>query len=185
MPLGLLRLGNKMDTCGPNLNLNFSPILKGRKKWKARESKDFYYKGKIKFAGRETDMQECKECHEILPVTAYTKKGISTMRSDGAHFLRKTCRQCRTVLNREMRAARKSAPPKPEHCDCCHKKEEKLQADHVHGSTAFRGWPCKDCNTGIGLFGDNLKGILQAAVYLENDKNKIIETLHEVFNEKK
>jgi len=35
----------------------------------------------------------------------------------------------------------------------------------------------------MGNLGDDLEGMLQAAVYLENDKNKIIETLNKVFNE--
>ena len=35
----------------------------------------------------------------------------------------------------------------------------------------------------MGLLGDNLEGVLQAAVYVENDTNKIIETLHEVYKE--
>ena len=33
----------------------------------------------------------------------------------------------------------------------------------------------------MGKLGDNLEGVLQAAIYLENDENKIIETLHKVF----
>ena len=35
----------------------------------------------------------------------------------------------------------------------------------------------------MGVLGDNLEGILQAAIYLENDKDKIIETLDKVYNE--
>ena len=59
----------------------------------------------------------------------------------------------------------------------------KLQVDHIHGSTTFRGWLCTDCNSGMGKLGDNLEGVLQAAIYLENDTDKIIGTLHKVFNE--
>jgi len=58
-----------------------------------------------------------------------------------------------------------------------------LQIDHLHGTFTFRGWLCRECNTGIGSLGDNLEGVLQAAVYLENDKNKIIKTLDKVYNE--
>jgi hypothetical protein len=35
----------------------------------------------------------------------------------------------------------------------------------------------------MGKLGDNLEGVLQAAIYLENDKNKIIETLHKIYDE--
>ena len=104
-------------------------------------------------------------------------------RGDGAWYLKRICRECNTVNEREKREAMKNAPPKPERCQRCHKKTKNLQVDHLHGSTAFRGWLCTDCNSGMGKLGDDLPGVLQAAVYLENDKNKIIETLDKVYNE--
>jgi len=77
--------------------------------------------------------------------------------------------------------ARQNAYPQPNRCECCG-KEGKFQIDHIHGSTTFRGWLCRSCNAGMGSLGDNLEGVLQSAIYLENDKDKIIETLHKVFN---
>ena len=35
----------------------------------------------------------------------------------------------------------------------------------------------------MGSLGDNLEGMLQAAIYLEKDKSKIIEKLHKVYDE--
>ena len=165
-----------------NLNLNTVPYWEtGNKKQKYKDHKNnFHYRGDIKIVGKETDMQECKKCHKILPLPAFT---THTLRGDGAWFLKKMCRECQTVNEREKRGAMKNAPPKPERCQRCHKKIEKLQLDHIHGSTAFRGWLCIDCNSGMGKLGDDLPGVLQAAVYLENDKNKIIETLDKVYNE--
>jgi RNase P subunit RPR2 len=163
-------------------NLNARPYWERSyaKKQKYKNHEDFHYRGEIKITGKETDMQECKECHEILPIMAFT---THTLRSDGARYLKKMCRQCHTVNEKEARGARKNAPPKPDRCDRCHKKIKKLQVDHIHGSTTFRGWLCTDCNSGMGKLGDNLEGLLQAAIYLENDTDKIIETLHKVFNE--
>ena len=34
----------------------------------------------------------------------------------------------------------------------------------------------------MGKLGDSIEGILQAAIYVENDTNKIIEKLHEIYN---
>jgi len=164
------------------LNLNTVPYWEKsygkRKKYKAHEH--FHYRGEIKIVGKETDMQECKECHKILPIMAFT---THAPRSDGARYLKKICRQCHTTNEKEMRGARKNAPPKPERCERCHKKTKNLEVDHIHGTSTFRGWLCKTCNSGIGKLGDDLPGVLQAAVYLENDKNKIIETLDKVYNE--
>ena len=159
-----------------NLNLNTAPIAGCGKKRKHKDHENFHYRGKTKIEGKETDTRECKECHEIFPATAFTTKNL---RSDGAWYLKKICRQCHTILEKEKREVRKNAPPKPERCECCHKKT-KLELDHIHGTTIFRGWLCKVCNSGMGKLGDNLEGLLQAAVYLEKDKNKIIEKLNEM-----
>ena len=183
---GPLRLGNKMAAPGPkrDSNLNTVPYWEKEtyrgKKIKYKNHENFYYRGEIKIVGKETDMQECKECNKLLPLIAFTTQ---VLRSDGAWYLKKICRQCHTENKKETYAVRKNAPPKPERCACCHKKTKKLDLDHIHGSTVFRGWVCRNCNTGIGKLEDTLTGVLQAAVYLENDKNKIIETLEKVFNE--
>ena len=167
-----------------NENLNTIPYWKTKKycvkKRKLKTHEHFHYRGEIKIAGKETDIQECKECHRIHPSRAFTSGKI---RGDGSYFLEKRCRECHSTLKKEQRDVRRKAPPKPERCACCHKKVEKLQVDHIHGSTTFRGWLCGGCNTGIGSLGDNLEGVLQSAIYLENDIDKIIETLHKVFNE--
>jgi len=165
-----------------NLNLNTVPYWETsygkRKKYKSHEN--FHYRGDIKIVGKETDMQECKECHKILPIMAFT---THYSRGDGAWYLKRICRECNTVNEREKRGAMKNAPPKPERCQRCHKKTKNLQVDHIHGSTAFRGWLCTDCNSGMGKLGDDLPGMLQAAIYLENDVEKIKETLDKVYNE--
>jgi len=166
-----------------NLNLNTVPYWEKEayrvKKHKYKDHENFHYRGEIKIVGKETDMQECKECHKVLPVMAFTTQ---VLRSDGAWHLKKICRQCHTENKKESYAVRKNAPPKPERCACCNIKPKMFHLDHIHGTTIVRGWLCRACNTGTGKLGDNLEGVLQAAVYLENDTNKIIETLHKVFN---
>jgi cytochrome c2 len=128
----------------------------------------------LKIVGKESDIQECKSCHKILPSAAFT---THAPRADGAWYLKKICRECHTVLWKEQRDVRKIAPPKSDHCDCCGAKVV-LQGDHIHGTLIFRGWVCRSCNTGIGALGDNLEGVLQAAIYLEPNTEKIIEKLN-------
>ena len=164
-------------------NLNTIPYWKSSsfgKKKKFKVHGHFYYRGEVKMAGEEKDICECTNCHRLLPTMAFASSG--KLRGDGANYPRKVCRECCYSIERERRELRKNAPPKPEYCDCCHKKTKKLEMDHCHGSIVFRGWLCKTCNSGVGKLGDDLPGVLKAAVYLENDKNKIIETLDKVFN---
>jgi len=161
------------------MNLNTLPLIQNKQHHKAHTNFHFRSTG-IKIVGGENDKQECKECHKILPLTAFT---THTPRSDGAYYLRKICRECHTIIYREQVAARKNAPLKPDNCDNCH-KNKKLEIDHIHGTTKVRGWVCRNCNTGIGALGDTLEGVLQTAVYLEKDKSKIIEVLNGIKNEK-
>jgi len=40
------------------------------------------------------------------------------------------------------------------------------QLDHCHETGEFRGWLCKQCNTGLGNLGDNLESLKRAVNYL-------------------
>jgi len=53
-------------------------------------------------------------------------------------------------------------------CLCCNKdmKNKKFMVDHDHITSAIRGLICLQCNTGIGLLGDNLNGLNNAVIYL-------------------
>ena len=156
-------------------NLNTVALIQSKRHHKIHEN--FYFRSDgIKIVGKEDDMRECKECHLILPMTAFTTKSL---RIDGAYRLKNICRQCHVIVNKEQREVRKNAPPKPDYCDNCH-KNKKLEVDHIHGTTKVRGWLCSPCNRGIGSLGDNLEGVLRGATYLEKDKSKIIETLNKI-----
>ena len=144
-----------------------------------RKEMNFYFRNKIKIEGKEEEMHECKECHRIFPPLAFN---LHTMRSNGAYALKRMCRECAGRIETEVRKVRKKAPPKSSDCDNCH-KNKKLEIDHIHGSVIFRGWLCRNCNTGIGALGDTLEGALRAAIYLEPNTEKIIETLNEIKNE--
>ena len=78
-----------------------------------------------------------------------------------------SCKTCRLVDRNVQRKLLKSAPPKPKVCECCNKPSDKFVIDHDHDTLEFRGWICHSCNTGIGILGDNLKGIMYAVRYLK------------------
>tara|TARA_R110002110_G_C12999224_1_gene675609 strand:+ start:24 stop:560 length:537 start_codon:yes stop_codon:yes gene_type:complete len=173
--------GEKKVTKVINLNTTSYWEKAYGKKQKYKDHENVYFRGEIKIAGKEDDIQECKECHKILPAIAFTS---AHKRSDGASVLKKICRECCTVLAAERWAIKKNAPPKPDHCDNCH-KNKKVELDHIHGTTKIRGWLCRNCNSGIGGLGDDLEGVLRGAIYLEKDESKIIEVLNGIKNEKK
>jgi len=141
-----------------------------------------YNGNKQKIIGSKTDLRMCAHCKKKLPMYMFRLKG--TKNSAGHYYLHKICRPCHNIQKREQRYIHANTPaPVSNHCDCCHTITKTLCKDHIKKTKIFRGHLCNWCNVGIGQLGDNLPGVLQAAVYLENDIDKIIETLHKVFNE--
>lgn len=65
-------------------------------------------------------------------------------------------------------------------CDICKKEEAKilkgtacrLSVDHCHKTGEIRGLLCARCNTGLGMFGDNVDVLLSAIEYIYKNLNK-------------
>tara|TARA_R110000751_G_scaffold134411_1_gene236832 strand:+ start:337 stop:828 length:492 start_codon:yes stop_codon:yes gene_type:complete len=142
------------------------------------EPKPFHYRDNVKIVGNEYDLKHCMSCtHDLLP-KFFAKKG--TRNAMGANYLQGRCKPCSNAIDKERQYIKKMAGPKPFFCECCSKTTEHLQRDHIRGTYVFRGWTCKNCNTGLGLFNDNLRGLLIGALYLEKDPQKIIDELNNI-----
>lgn len=87
------------------------------------------------------------------------------------------CDPCMKSQSKYRTALKKIVPVKPlTVCECCGRpfdntKKGKPRLDHDHGYeevvlSAFRGYICDRCNTGIGLLGDNIAGLINALTYL-------------------
>lgn len=60
--------------------------------------------------------------------------------------------------------------PMPVRCECCKRRpSRRLALDHCHRNKRFRGWLCQQCNLGIGMLGDSLKGVQRAVRYLRRN----------------
>lgn len=53
---------------------------------------------------------------------------------------------------------------------CICKNEEKLVLDHCHATMKIRGLLCKNCNAGLGMFGDNTEFLQSAIEYIRKHK---------------
>lgn len=131
----------------------------------------------------------CSVCGVLKDNTEFTfYKDRKT--SDGFRLRVNTnCKKCQKNNAKDLREAKKFAisigKPQPdfgELCDCCdrpvykNKKSIPLdivngtygwQCDHEHGTSNFRGWICKPCNTGVGSLGDSIEGLERAIKYLK------------------
>lgn len=123
-----------------------------------------------KFLGIEIETDEkqrtCRLCHEEKPVSHFP------MRSGSWPDTR--CSDCKNKYFNELKFLKSRTVPRemPSVCECCGRKPSNntnLSFDHHYdsdGNPYFRGWLCKQCNSGIGYLGDNLEGIKRAEKYL-------------------
>ena len=101
--------------------------------------------------------QKCRHCNEVKAMTEfYMDRGRRETR----------CKDCSKEYAQGLRFMRKTAPPKPICCDACGGVTDKLYIDHDRLKMKFRGWLCRTCNTGIGMAGDNIKGVMRQLNYL-------------------
>lgn len=106
-------------------------------------------------------MKECRRCGVEQPLTSFPKHSLYKDNLDTR------CRTCITKARKLRDQLKKTAPPKPEVCECCHKPPVKhFCLDHDHITGQFRGWICDRCNTGIGKLGDSIEGLENALLYL-------------------
>ena len=109
----------------------------------------------------------CKKCNELKQVSEFRP------RKDRTSGCYNYCKQCR---NDKARASRFSITIEElktymsvNKCECCNKElqdDKDKYIDHCHITNTIRGVLCHKCNTGIGMLGDDIKGLLNAIKYL-------------------
>jgi hypothetical protein len=107
----------------------------------------------------------CKTCGIEKPDEDFIK-------ADGQHrSTRHRCKECHKEQSNIRKQLRKENPP-PEsgQCPICKKHTEDWVLDHCHNNGVFRGYICRYCNSGIGLLGDNIEGLVSALNYLLSRK---------------
>ena len=116
---------------------------------------------------------ECSVCNTLKENSEFSfYKNRHT--DNGYRLMTNTnCVECQKIKSRERSAIRKKfkdvKPPEfGELCECCGKPVTRnWQLDHCHDTGDFRGWLCKQCNTGLGNLGDNLQSLQLAVEYLQ------------------
>lgn len=114
----------------------------------------------------------CSVCHRSLP-PSYFQHYRTRFKSNGMRLrVNRNCKDCSKKESSVLRKLKKDNPP-PSYLTACpqcnrvvYEKSEDIpagidgangpwQCDHDHLAGTFRGWLCKQCNTGSGLVGDN------------------------------
>ena len=117
--------------------------------------------------------KKCVYCKESKDLSEFPKHSQKKDKLDTR------CRVCIRKRSKEVNTIRKTAPPKPDNCECCgkppntgddrnfSKRKVGLVLDHDPKTKKFRGWLCDDCNKSIGSLGDTVEGVMKAVTYLK------------------
>lgn len=129
---------------------------------------------------KQRDMSNIPEGKTVCSVCGTLKENTefsfykNRFTDDGHRLMTNTnCRDCQKMRSKERTHIKKQfkniKPPEyGEPCECCGKPVYRnWQLDHCHDTGEFRGFLCKQCNTGLGNLGDNLSSILLAVEYLK------------------
>jgi hypothetical protein len=122
---------------------------------------------KCRICGKNKPLSQFHLCHSERVVNGklYAKR------------YRSECKVCRGIGGKAhssqgkklMQELNMQRPTLGTPCGCCGKKTEMLVFDHDHQTNKFRGWLCYQCNSGIGLLGDDIAGLEKALQYLNKE----------------
>ncbi len=119
-------------------------------------------------------MKTCSRCGETKELSRFSK------RSDRPSGVQSKCKDCERVVRAKYYKPHEVARRKfkltedqyndlmkHENCQICNVELTKKCIDHCHTTNKVRGVLCNNCNTALGLVGDNAQ-ILQSMVeYLQ------------------
>ena len=122
------------------------------------------------------EITQCSVCRQLKSALEFNYY-VNRYTKDGCRLMTNTnCKDCTGKRAKERRKIKQkfkhlAPPPHGDPCESCERPVYRnWQLDHDHETGEFRGWLCKQCNTGIGLIGDTLEDIERAKRYLERAK---------------
>jgi hypothetical protein len=121
-------------------------------------------------------MKLCSRCKQELPEEFFHKRTLRT----GRIGLQHNCKECNKELKKKYykpnEVSRRKLGISPEFyeelmksgvCDVCKREMKKKCIDHCHTTGKVRGVLCNNCNTALGLVGDNVQILSELIRYLE------------------
>ncbi len=121
-------------------------------------------------------MKICSKCNQSLPESSFHKRTYSS----GNIGLQPKCKKCSTKNRRQyykphefMRRKFKLTEQQyaelisNNNCEICNRVLKKKCIDHCHSTNIVRGVLCNNCNTALGLVGDNVSVLEEMIKYLQ------------------
>lgn len=131
----------------------------------------------------------CSKCNHNKQLIRFkgNTSGTDAFDKNGYRLRRPECNECMKKIYSGKCLAQKKAKemnipckaPDGILCAICGNPptaRNSLVFDHCHKTQIFRGYCCNACNRSLGVFGDDLSGILRVVNYLlQNNKQTIIQ----------
>ena len=119
-------------------------------------------------------MKNCSTCNTDKPLTEFHKRTYKS----GKEGLQHNCKTCATLLRKKYYKPHSKIKyqlglswdqvteiTSPGKCAACG-STDRLCIDHDHQTNEVRGLLCHNCNTALGLVGDNLDTLSNLITYL-------------------
>lgn len=112
----------------------------------------------------------CKRCEQLKPDSEFYDR-----KSGGGN---QYCKPCASSWNRELRYGITDEEFKQygSACGACGRTDRRLVVDHCHSTGVVRGLLCGPCNSGMGMFKDDINALLGAITYLTRHARELRAT---------
>jgi hypothetical protein len=157
--------------------------------YKRQHSKCKFTNPTNEYLWSKSQQKKCSKCFIEKKLCDFNgnTSGTDAFNKDGYRLRRPECKECTKKSNRGKAETKKKArelgitsvAPEGTLCSICNKPASsgnRMVFDHCHVNNIFRGYCCNSCNRSIGVFGDNVDGLLRVINYLlKNEKCTIIQ----------
>jgi hypothetical protein len=121
-----------------------------------------------------TIMKTCSRCGETKELSCFSKRS-GMVCNQSVKFAKPKCRQYykpHEVARRKFKLTEDQYNDlmKNENCQICNVELTKKCIDHCHSTNKVRGVLCNNCNTALGLVGDNINTLQTMIEYLNYEK---------------
>ena len=120
----------------------------------------------------------CSVCQEEKDNSEFTFYRNRHTKDGKSLMVNTNCKACQTIHRKQLQEIKRkysciTEPPYGTPCDACQRPVYRnWQLDHDHTTGEFRGWICKQCNTGLGNLGDSIEELELRLEYLKRAKVK-------------
>lgn len=127
----------------------------------------------------ENGKKRCGRCLVFKDVGEFfkcksAKTGLkSTCKTCVGHLQR--ARDVKVKYNLDVEDVERLKEAQNNTCLICKTQTDKLKIDHCHSTGKFRGLICNGCNSGLGMFRENIEAMKEAIKYLRTHKSSQTE----------